>query len=441
MSRYLVFATVSISLILSSISGTSVSVAFPVITASFNVSLIVTGWIISIYQLGLTATMPIVGKISDVMGRKSTFMICLVLFMLGSLLCAIAPNVESLILFRLIQSLGGGGFMPSAVGIVAEQFPQSRQKAIGLFSSIFPIGQIIGPNLGGWLVSSFGWRSVFWINVPIGLMALIASALLLHPSERVEGKIDFLGAGLVGGSLSSFMFGLCLLGYENMRLMAVVPCLAAFVLIFLLIRHEKRTEDPILDIEILSTKPFMAANTYNFVYGSAVIGVMSLIPIFAVSVYGMNALECGLLLTPRSVGMIAASTVTSIFIERFGYRRPMIIGTTLTVAGLLFLSYEPGSITALYVIMGLLGVAVGTLSPATNNACIELMPERAATITGVRGMFRQIGGSLSITVATLVLNTVSDIALGFQIIFIGIAVVFIAAIPLIFLMPRSPGYK
>jgi len=440
-SRYLVFATVSISLILSSISGTSVSVAFPVITASFNVSLIVTGWIISIYQLGLTATMPIVGKISDVMGRKSTFMICLVLFMLGSLLCAIAPNVESLILFRLIQSLGGGGFMPSAVGIVAEQFPQSRQKAIGLFSSIFPIGQIIGPNLGGWLVSSFGWRSVFWINVPIGLMALIASALLLHPSKRVEGKIDFLGAGLVGGSLSSFMFGLCLLGYENMRLMAVVPCLAAFVLIFLLIRHEKRTEDPILDIEILSTKPFMAANTYNFVYGSAVIGVMSLIPIFAVSVYGMNALECGLLLTPRSVGMIAASTVTSIFIERFGYRRPMIIGTTLTVAGLLFLSYEPGSITALYVIMGLLGVAVGTLSPATNNACIELMPERAATITGVRGMFRQIGGSLSITVATLVLNTVSDIALGFQIIFIGIAVVFIAAIPLIFLMPRSPGYK
>lgn len=441
MSRYLVFATVSISLILSSISGTSVSVAFPVITASFNVSLIVTGWIISIYQLGLTATMPIVGKISDVMGRKSTFMICLVLFMLGSLLCAIAPNVESLILFRLIQSLGGGGFMPSAVGIVAEQFPQSRQKAIGLFSSIFPIGQIIGPNLGGWLVSSFGWRSVFWINVPIGLMALIASALSLHPSKRVEGKIDFLGAGLVGGSLSSFMFGLCLLGYENMRLMAVVPCLAAFVLIFLLIRHEKRTEDPILDIEILSTKPFMAANTFNFVYGSAVIGVMSLIPIFAVSVYGMNALECGLLLTPRSVGMIAASTVTSIFIERFGYRRPMIIGTTLTVAGLLFLSYEPGSITALYVIMGLLGVAVGTLSPATNNACIELMPERAATITGVRGMFRQIGGSLSITVATLVLNTVSDIALGFQIIFIGIAVVFIAAIPLIFLMPRSPGYK
>jgi MFS family permease len=331
--------------------------------------------------------------------------------------------------------------MPSAVGIVAEQFPQSRQKAIGLFSSIFPIGLIIGPNLGGWLVSSFGWRSIFWINVPVGLIALIASALLLHPSKRIEEKIDFIGAGLVGGSISSFMFGLSLLGYENMRLIAVVPCLAAFILIFLLIRHEKRTEDPILDFEVLSTKPFMAANTFNFVYGGAVIGVMSLIPILAVSVYGMNALECGLLLTPRSVGMIAASTVTSIFIEKFGYRRPMIAGSTLTVAGLLFLSYEPGSIAALYVIMGLLGLAVGALSPAANNACIELMPERAATITGVRGMFRQIGGSLSITVATLVLYTVGDMALGFRIIFIGIAVAFIAAIPLIFLMPRSPGHK
>jgi len=441
MSRYLVFSTVSIALILAAISGTSVSVAFPVITASFNVSLVLAGWIISIYQLGLTATMPIVGKISDVMGRKSTFMVCLVLFMLGSLLCAIAPNVESLILFRLIQSLGGGGFMPSAVGIVAEQFPQSRQKAIGLFSSVFPIGLIIGPNLGGWLVSSFGWRSIFWINVPVGLMALIASALLLHPSKKIEEKIDLIGAGLVGGSISSFMFGLSLLGYENMRLMALVPCLVAFILIFLLIRHEKRTEDPILDFEVLGTKPFMAANTYNFVYGCAVIGVMSLVPVFAVSVYGMNALECGLLLTPRSVGMIVASTVTSLFIERFGYRRPMIAGTTLTVAGLLFLSYEPGSITALYVIMGLLGLAVGAISPAANNACIELMPERAATITGVRGMFRQIGGALSITVATLLLHTVGDMALGFRIIFIGIAVAFIAAIPLIFLMPSSPGHK
>jgi MFS family permease len=331
--------------------------------------------------------------------------------------------------------------MPSAVGIVAEQFPQSRQKAIGLFSSVFPIGLIIGPNLGGWLVSSFGWRSIFWINVPVGLMALIASALLLHPSKRVEEKIDLIGAGLVGGSISSFMLGLSLLGYENMRLMALVPCLVAFILIFLLIRHEKRTEDPILDFEVLGTKPFMAANTYNFVYGCAVIGVMSLVPVFAVSVYGMNALECGLLLTPRSVGMIVASTVTSLFIERFGYRRPMIAGTTLTVAGLLFLSYEPGSITALYVIMGLLGLAVGAISPAANNACIELMPERAATITGVRGMFRQIGGALSITVATLLLHTVGDMALGFRIIFIGIAVAFIAAIPLIFLMPSSPGHK
>jgi MFS family permease len=226
-----------------------------------------------------------------------------------------------------------------------------------------------------------------------------------------------------------------------MRLMALVPCLVAFILIFLLIRHEKRTEDPILDFEVLGTKPFMAANTYNFVYGCAVIGVMSLVPVFAVSVYGMNALECGLLLTPRSVGMIVASTVTSLFIERFGYRRPMIAGTTLTVAGLLFLSYEPGSITALYVIMGLLGLAVGAISPAANNACIELMPERAATITGVRGMFRQIGGALSITVATLLLHTVGDMALGFRIIFIGIAVAFIAAIPLIFLMPSSPGHK
>ena len=350
------------------------------------------------------------------------------------------PNVELLILFRLIQALGGGGFMPSAVGIVAEEFPESRQKAIGLFSSIFPIGQIIGPNLGGWLVDSFGWRSVFWVNVPIGLVALLFSALLLHPDKKKGASIDVLGAFLVGGSLASLMLGLTLMGYKAMLGLAWMMLSVAIVLALLLLLHEARVEDPILDIEVLKTKPFIAANVYNFVYGTAVIGVLSLIPTYAASVYGMSALECGLLLTPRSVGMIASSVMTSIFIVRWGYRWPMIVQFRHMV-GLFFLGFEPKNTALLYVIMLVLGFGVGTASPAANNACIELMPQRAATITGVRGMFRQTGGAVSVTIATLVLHKIGDMALGFSAIFIGLAMAFMATMPLIFMMPKSPNER
>jgi len=157
--NYMIFATVSVALMLSSISATSIAVAFPIITSYFMVPLTIAGWIISVYQLGFTVTMPIIGKVSDVFSRKSTFIVCLVLFIVSSAMCAVAKNIEMLIFFRLVQAFGGGGFMPSAVGIISEVFPESRQKMIGLFSSIFPIGQIIGPNVGGWLVDSRLYQS------------------------------------------------------------------------------------------------------------------------------------------------------------------------------------------------------------------------------------------------------------------------------------------
>lgn len=153
MSKYLIFATVSLVLLLSSISSTAVAVAFPQITSSFSASLILAGWVLSIYQLAATAVMPIAGKASDAFGRKFTLMLCLSLFTLGSLLCTIAPNIELLIFSRFIQAIGGGGFFPSATGLVADEFPRSRQQSIGLLTSIFAIGQIIGPNLGGWMIT------------------------------------------------------------------------------------------------------------------------------------------------------------------------------------------------------------------------------------------------------------------------------------------------
>src|SRR5271157_1285463 len=441
MRSYVIFFILAMTLVLVSISTTSVAVAFPVITSSFHITLILAGWIISIYQLGVTGIMPIAGKLGDILSKKVTFLLCLSFFMLGSLLCAVSSNIGLLIFSRFIQSLGGGGIMPAAMGIVTEEFPRSKHRAIGLFSSIFPIGQIIGPNLGGFLVESFGWRSIFWLNIPSCLVVIFLAALFLRREERKRERIDVLATVFLFFTLFSLMAGLSIIGSGRSVKMILATiallCMAAMLMV-MLIGHERKTQNPIIDFAVLRGRPFVAANVFNFTYGVAIIGVMSLIPAYAVFVYKMSTLQSGILMTPRSVAMIAASLLTSLYIMRWGYRWPMIAGTLATAAGLLLFSFKFNSIFLLFIISSIIGAGAGLAAPASNNACIELMPDRVSTITGIRGMFRQIGGALSIAVATIILHTSGDMVLGFRIIFLGMAVALIGVIPAVFLMPSSP---
>lgn len=437
------------ALMLSSIDSTAVSVAFPVITASFGVSIVLAGWILSGYHLSLTVALPIAGKISDVLGRKSTFIMFLVLFTIGSFLCSIAPNAESLIAFRILQGLGGSGFLPSATGIVATQFPNSRQQAIGLFSTINPFGMIVGPNLGAWLTSAFGWRSIFWINIPLGIAIMVAALILLPSSKREKTHLDLPGAGLFAGALVALMVGLSLTGSAGgasawvlvgMLLAGSAVCIVFFA------RRETRVKDAFIDTKLLADRPFAAANIYNFVFGG-IFGAVSLVPLYAVSIYGMSTLESGLILTPRSIGMMAASLVVSFMLVRWGYRRPMLVGTIIVIvcfvllvteaAGIAFLLPLLGATPFLLVTMGVMGLGIGTAAPAANNACIELMPERVGTISSIRGVFRQSGSVLGITIGSLLLHFLG-LAAGFQVFFIGMAAaITVFMLPTIFAMPRS----
>lgn len=184
MSKYFVFISVGLSLLIVSISSTTVAVAFPIIISTFNTSLVLAGWILSINQLTATAVMPLAGKAGDIFGGKTCFLVSLGVFTIGSLFCALSPNIEILIVARFVQSIGAGSFLPLATGIVSEQFPNARQQAIGLIASFFPIGMIIGPNLGGWLIEAFGWKSVFWINIPLGVIVFIIAIFLLRSGKE-----------------------------------------------------------------------------------------------------------------------------------------------------------------------------------------------------------------------------------------------------------------
>ncbi len=451
MSRYLAFAAIGLTLMLAAINATAIAVAFPDITRAFDASLVQAGWVLSIYQLVATIVMPLAGKASDIWGKKFIFMLSLVLFIAGSVLCAIAPNIHLLIFFRLIQGMGFGAFIPVAAGIVAELFPEKRQQFIGLFTSIFPIGQIIGPNLGAWLVTAFGWRWIFWVNVPLGIVAFIAVAVLIKRGSKEKGSLDLTGAGLLAGSLFALLSGISQLDNASGSGWGFPALLigAGVVFTFILIRHTSRAKNSIIDWQVLRGKPFLAANIFNFIQGACLFGMGAFVPLYAVSLYNMSTLESGLILTPRSVGMMLASTITSFSLLKWGYRKPMIVGTLLLIISLFLLGMEfqgaslfglqLNNTALLIAIIGISGLGMGIALPASNNACIELMPNRVASITGVRGMFRNSGGALSIAITTLLLDNIGSMALGFTVAFFGLGIVMLIALPLIFVMPKSPG--
>jgi len=448
--RYLVFASVALVLVVTAIGGTAVSVAFKNITEEMSTSLITAGWVLSIHQLVATAAMPLAGKASDIFGRKRVFIFCLILWLAGSLFSALAPNITLLIVARFIQAVGGGGFLPCAAGIVADEFPNSRQQAIGMLSSIFPIGQIIGPNLGGWLVSTWDWRMIFWVNIPLGIISLIVCVLLLKHNVTRKSSLDIKGAALFTGAVCLLMAGLGQFGNsENPTawIIAVIMIISSLLMLGIFIRVERKVASPIIDMNLFRQRPFAAANIYNIILGATYFGAMAFIPLYAVNVFGMSTLGSGAILTPRSIGMIAGSAIISLLLVRWGYRKPMLIGSCGIVLSLVFLALESPGVTVfgmdigftllLLVIMLLIGISMGVTAPAANNACIELMPDRIGTITGIRGMFRQGGGAVSVAVITVVLTNVGDPALGFRIVFFGMAVLMALGIPFILMMPAS----
>ncbi|HEX7475844.1 MAG TPA: MFS transporter [Dehalococcoidales bacterium] len=435
-----------------SVSGTIITVAFPQIIAYFDTSLIVAGWVLSIAQLTNTLAMPLAGKACDIFGRKFIFILCSVLFTVGSLLSALAPNVESLIFFRFIQGVGAGGFLPAVTAIVADEFPEKRQQYIGLFSTIFPFGQILGPNLGGWLTEVFGWRSTFWFCVPIGVIVLIVAVLLLRKTPPTSNaKLDLVGAGLISGIITAIMLGISLMGNNLGPIpwweVALLFVLAAILLVIFVWRLNK-VENPIIDIQVLRERPFIASNIFNFLYGVGTLGVFGFIPLYAVSVYGMSTLNSGLIITPRSIAMMIAAFVISLNLVRWGYRWPMLIGTAIMAVALFGLSFEaPGAtifgwtisaVTLLIILLFVSGLSQGMVAPAANNACIELAPDKVGMITGVRGMFRQVGSAISINITTLVVHNSGDMARGFFLVFLGTAVITVMTLPIIMFMPRGP---
>lgn len=448
---YLVFAVTALALLMAAVDGTIVNVGLRTMESELHTSIALLGWTLTGYTLTQTIVMPLAGKLSDDWGRKRLFLGAVATFTLASAAAGLAPNIYVLIVCRVVQAIGGGAFLPSATGIVSDAFGARRGTAIGLFTSIFPLGGILGPNLGGFLLDHASWRWIFYVNVPIGLL-LLGLGLFILPASRAaasQRKVDVMGAAYFAAAMFGVLYGMTTLATDAHAIGDPVMWTSfgtGAVALVLFIRHEMRTPAPMIEMELLRWRPFAAANAYNFLYGMVVFGLFSFVPYYASYAYHMTPGESGLILTPRSVAMALASTVSSLFIIRAGYRKPMIGGVLLVTASLLLMSRGLHDVTwlgahvpnlmllALLVTVSGLGVGIG--GPASNNAALDLVPDKVAAVAGMRGMFRSTGGTLGTAAITLYLSHQGDLGVGLQHVFLILAVILLAVIPIVYLIPE-----
>jgi EmrB/QacA subfamily drug resistance transporter len=445
-SRFLIFAVVSIALLMASIDQTIVATALPAIQRDLDAQVNWSSWTITIYSLGQILVMPLAGKLGDQFGRKQTFLCAAVLFTLASLCCGFANNIYLLIVLRGVQAVGGGGFMPSATGIVSETFGPERDRAIGLFSSIFPIGGIIGPVLGGVFVTYWSWRDIFLVNVPTGIVLLALGSLVIPSlAKRPDRHLDVWGVALLGTTLLAAMLGIAYLGggHSDVASPAFLgPECVAVITGTLFLRHAARARSPFISLRFLTGPGFGVMNLLNFLYGAAVLGFAPLVPLYAEERYGLRPLAAGTLLTARAAGMIAVAGVAVYLLRRTGYRWPMAAGFTLTACGLVGTAVGPHGLSPyawLATATGICGVGMGISTPSSNNATLQLAPEHAASVAGLRGMFRQAGSITAVSVTAAILARSATPGLAQAHVFLAFAAIMLGSLPLILLVPDHRG--
>lgn len=445
--RNAIFVVTGVALFMASIDMTIVATALPTISHGLHTRITWASWTLTAYLLGQAVTMPIAGRISDQLGRRRVFIGAICLFTAASLLCGMSTSIYELLALRAVQAIGGGAFMPSATGIVSDHFGPNRDRAIGLFTSIFPIGGIVGPVLGGLILGAWSWRGIFLINVPIGVL-LITAALRIIPATppAARRRPDIVGAVQFGATILALMVATTELGEANVSPLSpvvVVPFLLAVLLGAAFLRRAARSANPIIPLTLLRGRAFLIMNMINLAFGACALGAATLIPLYAQERFHISAVRSGTLLTARALGMIAVAGGTTFLLRRLGCRLPIAAGFLVASIGFVIIAMRAhGADPYWWIAAGaaFTGLGFGMAAPASNNAILSLAKGDIAAITGLRGMFRQTGGIMCISVITAVAarSPNQGVALGRA--FIVLACAIIAVIPLVFRVPdqRAP---
>ena len=411
--RWLLLGSLMISLFIGALDQTVVSTATPRILADLG-GFGLLSWLFTSYMLASTVVIPLVGKLGDVFGRKLFLIGGIIVFMVASAACGGAPTMTSLIWFRAVQGLGGGMIFASVFASLGDIFsPAERGKYIGLFTGTFSLASIIGPTVGGLLTDHGGWRLVFLLNIPVGLVAI--PAIWFNLPTRVitrKPKIDFVGAALL--SMASLAMLLALVwagGKYDWGSAEIIGLLAAsVVLVALFIAQEARHPEPILPLHLFRNRVFLVSNLIVFTFGVGVFGAFQYLGIFVQTALGASATASGVVTTPQSDGVLAASVIGGQVIARIGkYRWQTVIGAAIIALSMFFLRMVDVDtpIWHISVIMVVLGVGFGLVLPTMSLVIQNAVPyEYLGVASSSSQFFRQIGSVLGIAVFGAVLANV-----------------------------------
>jgi EmrB/QacA subfamily drug resistance transporter len=410
-----IFGALMLAMLLAALDQTIVSTALPTIVGDLG-GLSQLSWVVTAYILTSTVSSPLYGKIGDLYGRKWIFQAAIVVFLVGSALSGLSQNMGELIGFRAIQGLGAGGLMVGAQAIIADVVsPRERGRYQGYFGAVFGLTTVAGPLIGGFFVDHLSWRWVFYVNLPLGIVALLVTGAVLHlPTHHVQHRIDYFGAALLAAGVSCLVllttWGGTEYAWGSPQIIGLG--IAGVVLLILFVWRETQAAEPIIPLGLFRNSVFSVSSAIGFIVGFGLFGAVVFLPQYMQVVRGESATASGLLLLPVMVGVLVASIGSGQLITKTGrYKLYPIIGTALTALGLFLLSHLGPTtshvVSSIYmVILGLgLGLVMQVLVLAVQNA---VSYRDLGTATSVSTFFRSIGGSFGVAIfGTIFSNTLT----------------------------------
>jgi EmrB/QacA subfamily drug resistance transporter len=399
-----IFPALLLVLLLASLDQTIVSTALPTIVGDLG-GLSHLSWVVTAYLLASTVVGPLYGKLGDLYGRKVLLQVAIVVFLIGSALCGLSQSMTELIAFRALQGLGGGGLIVLTMATVGDIIPpRERGRYQGFFGAVFGISTVIGPLLGGFFVDNLTWRWIFYVNVPLGLIALGVIAVAFQPrADHLQHRIDYLGAAVLTAGLSAIVLFTSLGGttyaWSSPLILALIAIAVVMVVLFPFV--ELHAAEPILPLSLFRNRTFVVTSAVGFIIGLALFGAVTYLPLYLQVVKGHSPTVSGLLITPMMAGLLVTSILSGNLISRFGHYRPFpIAGTAVATCGLFLLSRIAVSTSTLYtalsmVVLGLgLGMVMQVLVLAVQNS-VDYHDLGVATSGST--LFRQIGGSIGVS--------------------------------------------
>ena len=411
----LILGICCMSLLLIAMDVTIVNVALPAIQHDLRATIPQLQWIIDAYTLVLASLLMLSGSMSDRFGRRRVFQIGLTLFSLGSLLCSVAPSIEGLILFRGIQGIGASMLNPVALSIIANSFtePKERARAVGIWGAVAGASLALGPLLGGALTQTIGWRSIFWVNVPVSIAAIILTAIYVPESKAPRARRpDPLGQLFIFGFLCTLTYAVIespLKGWSSPLILGLLSASLALFIAFLLheARRQSRNQDPLLDLRFFQSVPFSTAALLGLIAFGCFAGFLFLNALYLQQIRHLSAFTTGLCTLPLAIVMMLASPLSGRLVGTRGPRPSLLLaGLGFTASALILTQLSAiTSIALLIVAYILFGLGLGMVNPAISNSAVSGMPlSQAGVAASVASTSRQVGAALGVAIAGTVVS-------------------------------------